>query len=62
MACALDRNVRFGKVGALGVEEAFDDEPLNTCPLLEVTIPITKIKTIQTEKKKKKICIDFSSE
>lgn len=46
--CASDKNLRFGKVGALGVRETLNDELFNTRPLLEAIIPTTKTKTIYT--------------
>lgn len=48
---ASNKNLRFGKVGALGVGAALDDEPRDTRPLLKAMIPTTHKKTIHTEKK-----------
>ena len=62
LECASARNLRFGKVGALGVGATLDDEPFDTRPHLEAMIPTTITKTIHREKEEENCTKNFSSE
>ena len=55
LACVSDKNLSFGKVGALDVGATLDYKPLDTRPLLEAIIPTTTTKIMHIDKKKNKI-------